>query len=151
MTVQLYLGVENSCWIASKFEWKPGSLLDLVVKPSSSGDQGYMMQFNIEMTLTTRTPDREDFDWSRTSVNQGVLKETAFVPKIYTITLEKGVFYTACDMRGPVNPQSHPRFSLRLSFDKSPYPPREEWKENGLSAADANMFWEWREFCSHEL
>ena len=40
-----------------------------------------------------------------------------------------------------------PRYSLRLVFDKSPYPPPAEWKEMSASL-EAFKVWEWTEFCS---
>ncbi|KNG90685.1 hypothetical protein ANOM_001099 [Aspergillus nomiae NRRL 13137] len=107
-----------------------------------------LAQFNIEMTLTTRRPTTLGDSINRRVINEQLLTDAAFLPKEYTATLEAGRFLCASDVGGGYS--DSPRYGARLSFDKSPYPPREEWKEAG-GGVDVNRFWEWREFCSRRL
>lgn len=80
-------------------------------------------------------------------LNEELLTEDAFRPKRYHIRLEKGKFRTPYDR--VVDPYT-PTFTLRLVFDKSPYPAREEWRE-AQGAPDQMRFWEWDTFCGRQL
>ncbi|KAE8402365.1 hypothetical protein BDV37DRAFT_284846 [Aspergillus pseudonomiae] len=100
------------------------------------------------MTLTTRRPTTLGDSINRRVINEQLLTDAAFLPKEYTVTLEAGRFLCASDVGGGYS--DSPRYGARLSFDKSPYPPREEWKETG-GGVGANRFWEWREFCSRRV
>ena len=109
------------------------------------------VQFEIELTLTRRKPVRKGFDWSRWRINEHNLTDAAFRPKTYTVTLERGgTFLTPWDVDRDKGIPFMPRFASRLSFEPSPNPPREEWKEP-VGAPDANEFWEWKQFCSQKL
>lgn len=143
-------------WIAAEFEWKPqrAESLDQVVDISSIAaihtNPHLISQFDIELTLTKRRIPRirlpETQKWK---INESLLTEEAFLPKTYTIRLEKGNFLTPYDSKLPKEDQYTPRFALRLAFDKSPYPPRHEWKEPG-GAPDAMKMWEWKDFCGRQ-
>ncbi|EON68402.1 hypothetical protein W97_07726 [Coniosporium apollinis CBS 100218] len=74
-------------------------------------------------------------------INESLLTDDAFLPKAYTLSLEKGKFLTPLDAMRTEEIQYTPRFALRLVFDKSPYPPGHEWKELG-GAPDAMKLWE---------
>lgn len=82
-------------------------------------------------------------------INESLLTNDAFLPKTYTVRLEEGNFLTPYDLMLPEEDQYTPRFALRLAFDKSPYPPRHEWKEPG-GAPDAMKMWEWKDFCGRQ-
>jgi len=82
-------------------------------------------------------------------MNELLLTDDAFLPKTYTISLEKGNFLSPHDASIPFENEFTPRFALRLVFDKSPYPPRHEWKEPD-GAPDMVKMWEWKEFCGEE-
>lgn len=89
------------------------------------------------------------------------LKDEAFKPKIYNIALEKGRFIEPCrafykspyvlfqNARDRTRPD---RFENRIAFDRSPYPPLDEWrpetiKKSSLSSIfDHHHVWEYREF-----
>ncbi|TFL04960.1 hypothetical protein BDV98DRAFT_601408 [Pterulicium gracile] len=90
-------------------------------------------------------------DMSNYTINEALLTDDAFLPKSYIVSLEKGRFITAFDQLGePRRLEYTPEYALRLTFDRSPYPPREEWRRPE-GAPDAMKFWEWREFCGGKL
>ncbi|KAK7756301.1 hypothetical protein SLS62_001527 [Diatrype stigma] len=116
-------------------------------------------EFEIEITMTKRRPASWGTKVEKMHINEEQLTEDAFAPKRYRVALEKGEFRSREDLArfggdgagsGSGAPKPMPgwadKFALRLVFDKSPYPPREEWKEPG-GMPDANRPWEWREFC----
>ena len=142
---QIKTQAEASVFIAAEFEWKPGNLLDLVLNPQTGA-----IQFGIELTLMPRKPTRDGNDWSRYRINEENLTDAAFIPKTYTITLERGIFLTEYDLLREKQIPSTPRYAARLSFDPSPYPTREEWKKPDF-APDAYKFWEWKQFCGYKI
>jgi hypothetical protein len=75
------------------------------------------------------------------------LTDDAFQPKSYSIRIEKGNF-TEPSFVGSESP-SRPRYALRLLFDKSPYPPREEWREPE-GGPDSGKFWGHKEFVGRD-
>ena len=111
-------------------------------------------QISIEMTLTKRRISKlcglGDTDTHKAAINESRLTEDAFQPKSYTVRLEKGVFLRPGDAMRQINPSDSSKFALRLVFDPSPYPPQQEWREQGGSTA-VMKFWEWKEFCGREL
>ncbi len=79
-------------------------------------------QLDIELTLEKRIVDW--FGGVAWHAHTSKLTDDAFVPKTYTISLEKGNFAL------PIlsSPTRFDRgYMFRLSFDRSPYPPRNEW------------------------
>jgi hypothetical protein len=71
------------------------------------------------------------------------LQAEAFLPKLFTITIEKGNFIqpsrSILEKRSP----NLERYKLHLTFDKSPFPPPAEWKDT----SDIHLpVWEYREF-----
>lgn len=46
-----------------------------------------------------------------------------------------------------ISSSNEPEFLLRLVFDKSPYPPRSEWKKPE-GGPDGGQFWDHKEFVS---
>lgn len=151
--------MELNVWIAAEFDWKPQNpkVLDQIINTPSSNSTGktsLLSEFDIELTLSKRRipgmgdPDPDKPGYRR--LNEAQLTKDAFLPKKYTIRLEKGVFVPSVDAK--IYKFKNPsKFALRLAFDKAPYPSREEWKEPGGAAQDALLFWEWNEFCREEL
>lgn len=87
-------------------------------------------------------------------INDVLLKGEAFLPKIYRVSLEQGQFIAPLHRRYPntiLGPEYLVKYKFNLKFDKSPYPPRDEWREIGWGAPDAHGFWEWNEFSSRKL
>lgn len=149
---QLICRLKLVVWIAAEFDWKPknpeclSQPIDLPTNAPRRPSQ--LTQFNIEITLTKRRITALGDAVNRLVINEQLLTDAAFLPKEYTVKLENGQFLCASDVGGRYS--DSPRFRTRLVFDKSPYPPREEWKETD-GGVDANRFWEWREFCSRRL
>ena len=110
-----------------------------------------MAQFDLEITLTkraivTRGPTNGYI------LNEENLIDDAFLPKTYSVRLEKGVFKTAFERTaGPVRPWRQ-SYAYQLVFDKSPYPSRHEWKgPEDVPEPPFLAFSEWREFCSRSI
>jgi len=98
-------------------------------------------QLDIELTLTKRAIERHGH------INEKLLTEEAFLPKKYTIRLEQGIFMAPAYnlVKGGI-PYTTTKYTLRLVFDKSPIPPRREWKDEEALAVDRCRVWEWSEF-----
>jgi len=146
---------ELNVWIAAEFDWKPQSpeSLDTVIDISSNtpNDPHLISQFDIELTLTKRRiPKLGTAEMHSYRINESLLTDDAFLPKTYTVRLEKGEFITSYDAMSTEEIPNASTFALRLVFDKSPYPPRDEWK-TPEGAPDAIKFWEWKEFCGRRL
>ena len=102
-------------------------------------------QLNLEITLSKKMVKWLQ-NWKSglpTTVNETFLSDDAFRPKLFTVRIEKGDFIAPSGIGFKDSPRK--RYALRLLFDKSPYPPREEWKSPG-GAADSNLFWDNVEF-----
>ncbi|PIG85327.1 hypothetical protein AARAC_002836 [Aspergillus arachidicola] len=151
-TGTLICRLELVVWIAAEFDWRPqnpedlSQAIDLPSNPPRRPSQ--LTQFSVEITLTKRRITEQGDVVNRLVINEQLLTDAAFLPKEYTVKLENGQFLCASDVGRRYS--DSPRFRTRLVFDKSPYPPREEWRETD-GGADANRFWEWREFCSRRL
>ena len=81
-----------------------------------------MSQFDIELTLAKRRiPRMNRPEMQSRGLNEVFLTDDAFLPKTYTVRLEKGNFLTPFDAMFPeYEDQYTPRFAFRLAFDKSP-------------------------------
>jgi len=153
-TSELWCRCNFNYWIAADLEWKSVEPLDHVeprgqiaeIASATWNKSPHLLgQLNLEITLTNRLPRRaQTSNLSKsTIINELGLKDDAFRPKSYTIRIEKGNFIEPCHIGSS---SSHrPRFALRLVFDKSPYPPRSEWRrpEGG---PDGGQFWDHKEF-----
>ncbi|PWY83579.1 hypothetical protein BO70DRAFT_428847 [Aspergillus heteromorphus CBS 117.55] len=136
---------ELNVWIAAEFDWKlPSSevLQQVFNSHTTSRKPQVITEFDIEMTLTKRRIPGRELPHYR--INECLLTEKAFEPKMYTVRIEKGVLLTQSDRMYAVSTRDSRRFTLRLVLDKSPFPPREEWKR-AEGAPDALRFWEWTE------
>ncbi|KAE8376129.1 hypothetical protein BDV26DRAFT_294361 [Aspergillus bertholletiae] len=160
---------ELSVWIAAEFDWKiqNSECLDQCLHISG----GYpprrpslLSQFTLEMTLTKRRiPKLGDADMQEYRINEELLSDAAFLPKQYVIKLETDRFLSGFDYRtrhvtGRFIPgfdrREHlkwsPKYALRMVFDKSPYPLREEWKSPDGAPGDFE-FSEWKESTCQQL
>ncbi|RYP10458.1 hypothetical protein DL764_000641 [Monosporascus ibericus] len=146
--------------ICAEIEWRavnPKSFDDVNLDIDNGADGGtsssVAAEFEIEITLTKRRPASWGPKVERLRINEHQLTEDAFVPKTYRVTLERGEFRSREDLSrlsASEMPLWADRFALRLLFDKSPYPPRQEWKQpEGMP--DANKVWEWKEFCGRRF
>ncbi|RYP08433.1 hypothetical protein DL765_008788 [Monosporascus sp. GIB2] len=156
---QLVLRRDMPIAICAEIEWRP-------VKPESfdeanldldggadGGSPSAVAEFEVEITLTKRRPASWGPKVESLRINEHQLTEAAFAPKTYRVTLERGEFRSREDLSrfGAFEmPGWAERFALRLRFDKSPYPPRQEWRQpEGMP--DANRVWEWKEFCGRRF
>jgi len=129
--MKLYLRIEYSVFIASEFDWKAQSNLDITSFPAT---------IDIDMTLTKRP-----MDYPR-QPKENFLEDTAFQPKTYRLQLEEGSFLVT----GRTSYGANPTYKYRLLWDKSPYPPLDEWKKM-KPLAKAWKFWERKDFYQGEL
>ncbi|RDK38958.1 hypothetical protein M752DRAFT_329516 [Aspergillus phoenicis ATCC 13157] len=156
-TGELILRHIFNAWIAAETEWKslgPQPLDQISVSDSDTTSQTeaqVLAHFNLEITLTKRAIT------TRGSTDDYILNEenlinAAFLPKRYSVRLEKGSFKTAFERAAvPVRPWRQ-SYAYQLVFDKSPYPPLNEWKDPEEAPEPPFLpFEEWREFCSRAL
>ncbi|KAI3011142.1 hypothetical protein CBS147346_1343 [Aspergillus niger] len=156
-TGELILRHIFNAWIAAETEWKslgPEPLDHISVSDSDTTSQTeaqVLAHFNLEITLTKRaiTTRGSTDDYI---LNEENLIDAAFLPKRYSVRLEKGSFKTAFERAaGPVRPWRQ-SYAYQLVFDKSPYPPLNEWKDPEEAPEPPFLPFEgWNEFCSRAL
>ncbi|KAK2871626.1 hypothetical protein FQN49_002998 [Arthroderma sp. PD_2] len=117
-------------YIAAMTDWKATTpeLLNQVIDIGVTSKTQLLAELEIQMTLTKREhPMFESFKWKK---NEHYLIDDAFLPKTYNIRLEKGKFIAPLDRSddGTI-PYNMPTYTVRLVFDKSPYPMRHQWKD----------------------
>lgn len=107
------------------------------------------------MTLTKRVmPEAKEY--CDEGFNEVHLTDAAFRARTYKVQLTKKIFATAdlsmYEPRSATPPPDTDRssgYGMRIVFDKSPYPPAEEWLQDtgGMwSRAQEHKFWEYRDF-----
>ncbi|TGJ87995.1 hypothetical protein E0Z10_g718 [Xylaria hypoxylon] len=146
-------------WILAELEWKSVKPQDTESSPTlGSSDQTTTVKndssqpellgkLDLEMTLTRRLAGRarrwaELHPENEKYMNQS-LTDDAYWTKSYTVRIERGNFIQPCYI-GHQSSDTQ-RYSVRLLFDKSPYPPRPEWK-NPQGGPDEGQFWDHVEF-----
>ncbi|KAK8108245.1 uncharacterized protein PG998_010258 [Apiospora kogelbergensis] len=157
-TGTLRAGAELSVFIAVEIEWKlktSGALdasVDLGHKAKDSSVAQQLSVFDVEITLTRRVhPLLKDHFQDGDLVNEKALTEAAFLPKTFHARLERGRFAEPALSLTKEQPFRGPKYQFRLAFDKSPFPPRKEWMEEGRFAAEQCRFWDCREFVAGEV
>ncbi|KAI1388058.1 uncharacterized protein F4822DRAFT_301113 [Hypoxylon trugodes] len=140
-------------WIAAVLEWKridsPRDPTEVAGVAQNRGPQ-LLGQLNLEIALVKRLPKWVEASIlsKSTLINEFSLMDVAFQPKTYTVRIEKGNFIEPCSINcGNWNGW---RYELRLLFDKSPYPPRCQWKQPE-GGPDGGQFWDHREFVGRHL
>ncbi|TVY44160.1 hypothetical protein LOCC1_G005920 [Lachnellula occidentalis] len=150
-TGELWCCGEHYMWIALDFQWKSIGVGQPVTSATaatrSNKSPQIMGQLNIEITLSRRIPQEVEPRYAGFVFNQ--LEDTAFQPKSYSIRIEKGHFVRPSAVGSPVNYKHPDKYALRLLFDKSPYPPREEWTEPE-GGPDSGRFWNITEFVGRD-
>lgn len=150
-TGELLCSADLLLWIAAEFEWNIQNIewldqnVDLgnVIDDARKDHPRLISRFNIKLTLAKRCFPRLRKNVQGRKFNELLLVEEAFLPKTYTIKLEKGIFKTPYDVTEDEYTQ---RYALRLVWEPSPYPSRDEWK-SGQTSVEAFKFWEYKEFC----
>lgn len=148
---KLLCAAELLLWIAAEFEWKLQNIESLdqnvdlknVIDDARKNHPRLVGRFTIELTLSKRCFPRLRQSVQGRKCNESLLIDDAFLPKTYTITLEKGFFKTPYDV---IEDEYTQRYALRLVWEPSPYPPREEWK-GAQPYSEALKFWEYKIFC----
>ncbi|KAI1460603.1 hypothetical protein F4805DRAFT_369147 [Annulohypoxylon moriforme] len=145
-------------WILAELEWKsikpphgPSQIVEFPGQVSNNtwnkGPQ-LLGQLDLEITLLKQLSKRAKgtIVEKNTLVNEGSLTDDAFRTRQFTVRFEKGNFLE------PVctDPNLDWRYELRLLFDKSPYPPRSQWKEPE-QGPDSCQFWDMIEFVSRHV
>lgn len=118
---------------------------------------------DIEITLQKAIPATERGS-TLPEINETNLTPSAFQPKMYKLQMAKGIFgsskWLCFSSLGPSSEEEKPddngaeifeasSYDLQIVFDKSPYPPLEEWAEQKNSVDRAirlYKFWEFRDF-----
>ncbi|KAI0147778.1 hypothetical protein GGR57DRAFT_505383 [Xylariaceae sp. FL1272] len=154
-TGELICRSELSVFIATEIDWElaPSSsasnsttaLTAISLDPSSSTHLA-------TLSLKIRLSSRRIASFGARKMNEDLLHESAFEMKTYTVKLECGDFTATADARYYATskrtaPGYSPRFSLKLVFDPSPYPPPECWKNPNEGPVSFKV-WEFNEFCS---
>lgn len=149
-------GVEHAILIAAEIDWKPLGDSSTILDRKIDMKTDFQVSLDVEITLTKRfLPIFPHIGPEH--VNEANLIDAAFRPKIYKVELAKGRFtipdWLHWEGQTSSPPQDDPEiwFGLRVVFDKSPYPPLEEWiRESNHGApwraAEANKFCEFRDF-----
>ncbi|KAI2465523.1 hypothetical protein F4781DRAFT_20980 [Annulohypoxylon bovei var. microspora] len=154
-TGELWCRCNFNYWIAADIEWEsikpprnPSQIAGIPSQTwSAAQNKGPQLlgRLDLEITLLKRLPKgAESSNLSKsTGANECSLTDDAFRPKSFTITIERGNFIEPSHVGYPSSNSS--RFAFRLLFDKSPYPPRSEWRrpEDG---PDDSQFWNHVEF-----
>ncbi|KAF8961554.1 hypothetical protein BDZ97DRAFT_1828797 [Flammula alnicola] len=128
---------ELSLWLAAHIDWKiieSGGVQETAAPKQSllnkwilSSQTSRVLVATIEITITKRRgPMCHSIINPEMAHTMGgyFLLESAFQPKQFNITVERGEFMAPLVLKGMPSPV----FGLRMTFDKSPYPPMESWK-----------------------
>ncbi|KAI5928092.1 hypothetical protein F4810DRAFT_646899 [Camillea tinctor] len=148
-TGELICRVEFNLYVAAEFDWQPqpGSpALDRTI--NLAADQALLAEYNLELTLTKRRiPSLGSTSTEGALINESHLTDAAFVPKNYTVRLEKGRFPVSRN----VSVWANWWYGLRIVFDKSPFPSIEEWKGDAVRTVEGNKFYDRVDFYDQEL
>ncbi|PYH95069.1 hypothetical protein BO71DRAFT_449650 [Aspergillus ellipticus CBS 707.79] len=150
-TGELILRHIFNAWIAAETEWKILYQAPIPTFTDPHPEPHLLAEFTLSLTLTprpitTRGPTDEYI------LNAERLFDTAFVPKTFTVRLEKGAFKTAFEKAaGPVRSWAS-SYMYRLVFDQSPFPEREEWRDQDDVPEPPFLRMDgWREFCGRAI
>ncbi|KAJ6136421.1 hypothetical protein N7512_001581 [Penicillium capsulatum] len=152
--IKLLCVIELSVFIAVEFDWKISDSPTESKRNIGTGSPTtptQLAQMEIKMTLTKRLPPRlQQSDIPNLPTAEHWFTNEAFQPKRLTVHLQQGKFpaQTQSDVTNPSSDRQ--RFSLRLAFTPSVFPPVSEWKAPDGAPA-AYQFWQWKEFCSRKL
>lgn len=95
---------------------------------------------DIAMTLTKRDVEDDSYGIPHT-----ILSDAAYEQKSYHLRVEEGSF----EVRDRTTYGYTPVYRYRLLWDKSPYPPLEEW--NFKEPAEGGRYWERKDFYKGDI
>lgn len=85
-------------------------------------------------------------------MNEKLLRNVAFIPKTFAARLEEGKFRTPLYVQYGVTISEYERWdAFRMVFDRSPFPPQEEWQRPDDGGINSIKMWKIRELVAHEL
>ncbi|KAF8961995.1 hypothetical protein BDZ97DRAFT_1920883 [Flammula alnicola] len=138
-TGEIVSRAEANLWLAAHISWKivksggvqetpapTQSFLDKLI--SSPPTSKVLVGTMIEITITKRQAPLSLVIIGADHANMiggHLFLESAFEPKQFNITVERGEFMAPLNVKSRYIPS--PVFGLRMTFDKSPYPPMESW------------------------
>ncbi|KAJ7183591.1 hypothetical protein C8R46DRAFT_884346 [Mycena filopes] len=158
---------EMHVWIVAIFEWKVHDPTAVQYHPEPTASRGLffrapeppILRTAIEFTLTKQTAPLfgRVLERTRYRMNEDILLDAAFEPRVLNITVEQGRFALSWPRRVrrrtlfEFGGDAGPRFRTRLTFDVSPYPPREAWRPDQYSMVNSMGQLNMTQFCAREL
>jgi hypothetical protein len=147
-SVKLSAGVEFHWAILAEFEWKVTTITPLDQAYKDSKSPHLISQLNIEITLTKHlSPDpKKELESRHIHVT-----DDAFRSKSFNIRIEQGNFALPEDLLCNGSNVAT-RYTKRIVFDTSPYPPEPEWKESwleGWKEPEGRNYWDEKEFVNY--
>ncbi|KAJ7284919.1 hypothetical protein C8J57DRAFT_703837 [Mycena rebaudengoi] len=125
---------ELCVWIVAIFEWKIDDPSSVQYTPNPEPSRSFISTFlfqpppqriltaSIEFRLTQRRPLLYG-KVVRHRINEDVLLDAAFRPRVLHIVVERGRFAPSCDSTGGTI-----AYESCLTFDESPFPPKAHWR-----------------------
>ncbi|KAI0887520.1 uncharacterized protein GGS22DRAFT_110608 [Annulohypoxylon maeteangense] len=156
-TGELWCRSNFNYWILAVIEWKaikpphgPSQIVEFPNQvPNTVWNKAPQLlgHLDIEITLTKRLPKVAETSVlaQGNGINERNLTDDAFQTRLFTVRIEKGNFVEPACIG-----HSNWRYELRLTFDKSPYPPREQWKDTEYGP-DQGQYWNIVEFVSRHV
>jgi len=132
-TGELLCGVEFTMLIACQIDWELRSKAEDVATELPA-------EIDIAITLTKRELKDDPYGIPHT-----ILSDAAYQQKIYHLRLEKGGF----EVKDRTTYGYTPVYRYQLLWDKSPYPPLEEW--NYKEPAEGGEYWERKDFYKGDM
>lgn len=149
---QLLCRYEAVIWIAAEIRWKPvipdalNVTVDATQALADDENTGLRIaEFDLEITLTNHPTVQR-----ARGINEKRLTDAAFLPKNYTLKLEKGFFFAPWDAEDPIYMAKGRKFEWRITFDHSPFPPEEQWRK-ARGGPGAFKFWDMKEFVRQRI
>ncbi|KAJ7732176.1 hypothetical protein B0H16DRAFT_181553 [Mycena metata] len=146
-------------WIVAIFEWKVHDPTTVQFRPEqtrrswiqglSSSTEPPILRASIEFTLTKRRPllFGQVVDIRR-HINEHLLLDAAFEPRVLNITVKRGRFLSP-SFGGNSSPDFI--FQYRLTFDVSPYPAIEAWRPETHDMVESIGQPKMIQFCARRL
>lgn len=106
-------------------------------------------QFELEITLLKDVPIGSGLERDP-GKNRRTLKDEAFLPKKFIVTLQKGEFWPPSVYEVASIPSWVTKCSEKITFDESPCASPEEWRRS-FGEPGAPWFWDCKEFVRGEI
>lgn len=144
---KLLCRLELSQFICAQLRWKSTQQPSKTNEHPPPNEPQLLGELELEITLSKQLPEwvppQAQKDYAK--LNESRLHNAAFEPKVFKVRMERGHFMEPVYLSS----RGATRYSLRLLFDKSPYPVRSEWRQPE-DGPDSNEFWNHIEFVSRK-